>query len=263
MPRHKISSDVRSTMTPLHLVGLFVIFLCLSPLVAAYDAIRFRGGGIYFWWQAGAAQFLLERGEDFAQQPLYGTSAGALSATLFASGASMQDAATLAIDLATEKRVWDRPAGLAGVWGEMIEDWLEELVPEDIPQESLSRLNIVVTPRRIWKGPQLINGFTSKAELIDATMASAHIPFFLDKKPWRSYKEKKYIDGSFWQFIVKAKEKYPNEDSKLNILDVDFNDDEVFKLQLEENSSIVKLITPAGLYSMMDYGYEYMKRTIG
>ena len=33
-----------------------------------------------------------------------------------------------------------------------------------------------------------IDDFSTKAELIDACMASAHIPFFLDWKPYATYR---------------------------------------------------------------------------
>jgi predicted acylesterase/phospholipase RssA len=181
----------------------FIVILLIHTTFA-FDCIRFRGGGIYFWWQAGATRYLMEKG-DYDSLPLYGTSAGALSAALLASKASMQDAAKLAIELSTELDVWDRPTGLAGVWGGMIEDWLEVMIPQDISQEALSRVNVVVTPRTVWDGAQLMNGFSSKSDLIGGTMASIHIPLFLDKKPWRTYKEKKYIDGSFWQFVANSK----------------------------------------------------------
>ena len=46
--RHKISSDVRSTMTPLHLVVLFVVFLCRhgwrkTPRAFVRDVANDRG----------------------------------------------------------------------------------------------------------------------------------------------------------------------------------------------------------------------------
>ena len=57
-----------------------------------YECIRFRGGGIYFWWQAGAARYLNEHADDkLGNLPLYGTSAGSLTATLY--GAKVKDLA--------------------------------------------------------------------------------------------------------------------------------------------------------------------------
>ena len=61
---------------------------------------------------------------------------------------------------------------------------LEVMVPQDIPEESLARVNVVVTPRTIWDGAQLINGFSSRTDLIDATMVNFLIlctwyPYFM------------------------------------------------------------------------------------
>ena len=49
------------------------------------------------------------------------------------------------------------------------------------------RLKIAVRDMHTFK-LVLIDQFDSKAELIDANMASAHIPFFLDWKPFAVYR---------------------------------------------------------------------------
>lgn len=243
---------------------LIISLICICR-ICSYDCIRFKGGGIYYWWQAGACKYLLENTELTNKQlPVYGTSAGALSAALFVSGTSMDRAAELAISLSEERQVFTRRGGLAGIWGQLIEDWLQELIPDTISPASLARVNVVVTPRRIWKGPQLLSSFESKDELISGCMASAHIPFFLDKKPWRKCTKdnKRYIDGSFWQFVNKGEpEKYPLSYVHRNVLDLDYSLDTEFIKELQQSdSSIVKLITPEGLYDMMNRGYKYTEK---
>jgi predicted acylesterase/phospholipase RssA len=93
--------------------------------------IIFPGGGIFFYWQAGAVSHLRERGYDLSETALSGASAGALAATLTATNVDFSDATRLALELAEKAGVWDRPQGLQGVWGEMIETWLDELLPEN------------------------------------------------------------------------------------------------------------------------------------
>jgi hypothetical protein len=93
--------------------------------------IVFPGGGIFFYWQAGAVSHLRERGYDLSETALSGASAGALAATLTATNVDFSDATRLALELAEKAGVWDRPQGLQGVWGEMIETWLDELLPEN------------------------------------------------------------------------------------------------------------------------------------
>ena len=49
------------------------------------------------------------------------------------------------------------------------------------------RLKLVVTDVRNFQ-LAYIDDFATKAELIDANMASAHIPFFLDWRPFATYR---------------------------------------------------------------------------
>ena len=84
----------------------------------------------------------------------------------------------------------------------------------------------------------------------------------LKGKVYSKYKDKQYIDGSFWTFATGRKEKIPLSTKtypEKEILEVDYNNDEDFMKTLKD-SSIVKLITPDGLYEMMDYGYNFMKK---
>ena len=41
-----------------------MIYMVMRKVVVVdgYDCIRFKGGGIYYWWQAGACKYLLEQG---------------------------------------------------------------------------------------------------------------------------------------------------------------------------------------------------------
>lgn len=89
----------------------------------------FPGGGIFFYWQAGVVSYLREQGYDLKDITLAGASAGALTATLTAADVDFYDATQLALDLAEEAGVWDRRGGLQGVWGPIIERWLDEILP--------------------------------------------------------------------------------------------------------------------------------------
>ena len=42
-----------------------------------------------------------------------------------------------------------------------------------------------------------VTKFESKADLIEAIMASAHVPFFLDGRPFLNFRGKWVWDGSF------------------------------------------------------------------
>jgi predicted acylesterase/phospholipase RssA len=75
--------------------------------------MKFSGGGIYFWWQAGAAKFLSEQCtiSDLSTFPVMGSSAGALCATLFVNGASFDAAAKFAINQAYENNLFEKKLG--------------------------------------------------------------------------------------------------------------------------------------------------------
>lgn len=44
--------------------------------------------------------------------------------------------------------------------------------------------------------------FASKEDLLDACMASAHVPMVLDGRPFTSVRGRLYLDGSLQDFIV-------------------------------------------------------------
>ena len=66
------------------------------------------------------------------QQLRMGALLCALNATLTAADVDFYKATDLALQLAADAGVWDRTAGLQGVWGPMIEGWLDELLPPDV-----------------------------------------------------------------------------------------------------------------------------------
>ena len=68
----------------------------------------FPGGGLFFYWQAGAVTYLREAGYDLSGCTMSGASAGALTATLTTCGVDLVEATELALDLSDEAGVWDR-----------------------------------------------------------------------------------------------------------------------------------------------------------
>ena len=156
----------------------------------------FPGGGIFFYWQAGAVTYLREAGYDLNQCSMSGASAGALTATLTTNDVCFTDATNLALSLAEEAGVWDRSGGLQGVWGPMIEQWLDELLPDDAHITSSERLALLVTPVPSF-GKTRVTQFQDKRDLIRANMASVHLPWFLDGNLTTEFRNKAHIDGSF------------------------------------------------------------------
>lgn len=75
--------------------------------------------------------YLREQNYDLSDVALTGASAGALVATLTATEVDFEEATTNALQKAENAGVWDRTFGLQGIWGPMIESWLDELIPEE------------------------------------------------------------------------------------------------------------------------------------
>ena len=117
--------------------------------------------------------YLRNRGYDLTQCTFAGASAGALTATLVATNVDFSEATVLALDLAAKGKVWDRRRGLQGIWGPLIKEWLEILLPDSISSVS-ERLMLLVTPIPSL-GKLAVNEFVDKADLIECNMASIHL----------------------------------------------------------------------------------------
>ena len=146
------------------------------------------GGGVFFWWQIGAMRELLALYELPPERVvLSGASAGALAAVLAQCDVDTDAAHKSANRLAEEAGCFSNPLGLCGVWGRLVYAWLDALLPEDAAAHCTGRCRVVVT--RCMPLPQAVGiaAFGRRAELIQALMASTHIPFFMDGYPLSSH----------------------------------------------------------------------------
>jgi predicted acylesterase/phospholipase RssA len=139
--------------------------------------IVFPGGGIFFYHQAGVVNFLREEGYDLSTCTFSGASAGALTATLTATNVDFYVATDLALKLAEEAGVWDRSNGLQGIWGPLIENWLDELLPSSCIESVQDRITLLVTPVPSF-GKSKISNFEDRNDLIKCNMASVHLVSF-------------------------------------------------------------------------------------
>ena len=151
--------------------------------------LSFPGGGIYFYWQLGVIKYLLANQYDLGKVQFVGASAGALTSTLVACDVDIQRATNLAIEMSHQHEIWQRGLGLVGVWGNLVEEWLDALLPMNAHEICNRRIHLFVTkvgypyPQRIS-----INHFHSREELIKVNMASVHIPYVMNKRIFRFIK---------------------------------------------------------------------------
>ncbi|BDA50930.1 probable 1-acylglycerol-3-phosphate O-acyltransferase Pnpla3 [Coccomyxa sp. Obi] len=211
------------------------------------------GGGIFFWWEIGAVKYLQQR-FDIHKWQMRGASAGALVATLAACNVDSEVAFECAHRLSMEHKLFERSLGLAGVWGSIVRQWLDELLPANAADMCRGRLKLVVTNVRTFQ-LEYVDDFATKEELIDANMASAHIPFFLDGRPFASYRGKLYIDGSVTDFLFYDNSELLKCNGDAFILD--YTQD---KLMQTTRLDFVKLRNPEEIEQLIAAGYAYAQR---
>lgn len=155
------------------------------PVTSKPGSLYCSGAGIYVWWQLGAAQYIKENCDMqyIRSMPTIGASAGSITATyLLLEEANIEALPYIALEVAREINLYDRSAGLAGVWGDILRKWLEVSLPENIELQPLANLYIALTP--LIGSPKLVTNFESRKDLIDAIMASCHIPVVMNNKPF-------------------------------------------------------------------------------
>jgi predicted acylesterase/phospholipase RssA len=249
----------------------FLLYFC--ALGMAFKAVNFNGGGIFFWWQAGCCQYLLENGfQEHAARTgckIEGASAGALSAALLATGADFQYAADYAIFQCKRDKILESKR-LAFVWGPIVREWLDELIPEEkCCAPTTSSLEIKVTLAELYRGPvqEVLSNFESKQEIISACMASVHIPLFMDGTLFNyvPHKQAWYLDGSLWPFLLGddlfqclQQQRRQSSIAPEDVYIVDWQRDAEFAQQVQEG--FTSMISPDRLHGMVASGYEFMKR---
>lgn len=75
------------------------------------------------------------------------------------------------------------PWGLMGIWGPIVYEWLDELLPPDAAERCSGRVSLHVNEPRLHPlglTTVAVSEFEDRADLIAACMASVHVPLFLD-----------------------------------------------------------------------------------
>lgn len=82
---------------------------------------------------------------DLSKVVFVGASASGLLSTLTACGVEPRKAIEGAKQIADEARIWDRTLGLLGIWGGLVERWLDRLLPDDAPQQCNGRVCLLLS----------------------------------------------------------------------------------------------------------------------
>ena len=229
---------------------------CVSMPAAPVSApkelvVNFPGGGKFFYWQSGVATFL-NKHFDLQHAKLVGASAGSLTATLMACQVDAHYATEVAVRLLKEYNVYERPLGLVGVWGGVVNDWLHEILPENAAELCNGRVHISVLclPYRRHH----VSDFRSKADLIDTCLASAHLPVVMDGKPFRMWRGWPCVDGS----IMATRTDVPSHLADAEHITFDYVEDP--ELLCPTKKEFITLSDPAGLQRLVEMGYRFAER---
>ena len=166
-----------------------------APAVVA-PSIALPGGGNYFWWQAGAAAWLESR-FDLKKAQFVGGSAGAMSATMAACDVDFRAAFELEeriIAGSSEDDLHREPP----YWGGHIRNWLDGCLPADACKRCNGRVHISVTELTPSFGTTTVSTYSDRDDLIDAVLASVHVPFWMDNRFCTSFRGTQCIDGSVY-----------------------------------------------------------------
>ena len=257
------------------LASLINSILCYSlptPPITTHNGLYFKGGGIFFWWQSGFGKYLNENcNNEYNNIPLIGASAGSLTAALLACNIDFNDSLDFVLKQAENERLYERKT-LFLIWGKLIENWLDYLLPDELPLQAQKNLYIALTPLNVLRTGsrvELVSNFNTKSDLKSALLASCHIPLFLNGKVYTKYKGHRYVDGSLWTFLSNDDERIRPLPTSLADMDVTYNDESIYKCdytddeefqQIRNNMNFVSMATPNGLKEMMTCGYNYAKR---
>lgn len=218
----------------------------------------FPGCGIFFWWQAGALEGLSKR-LDLSAMRFSGASGGALTATLAACNVTdSEKSLDVALRLCYEAGVFERGTfGLRGIWGAMVRMWLHEVLPSDAAARCSNRVFIKL--HRPLLGGSLVSEWTSRDDLIDACMASVHVPLFMDGALTASFRGASYVDSDLTRalgFQRGALELALPDDAPS--VKISRGRDKRLREKYSSTTDTLRLASPEGVREMIRWGEEHI-----
>ena len=152
--------------------------------------LLFNGCGVNVFWQLGVVRQM-----QAVYRPCFGVSAGSIAAVFYACNVDVARAITIALCISQSFRLHERRFGLIGLFGTLVRCWLVCVLPDSCADMCNGRVHIGVKAARNAFRTSWHSSFSSKIELIDAIMASCHIPFFLDGCAFATFKGMWCVDG--------------------------------------------------------------------
>eukprot|EP00039_Didymoeca_costata_P029921 m.27050 g.27050 ORF g.27050 m.27050 type:complete len:314 (+) comp7857_c0_seq1:383-1324(+) len=159
--------------------------------VGETTSFSFSGAGFLSLFHVGAATRLKELNVISTKTQLYGCSGGALAAASVIAEIPVDDV----IEFHLETMRHCQKHGYFGNVGKVLYELLDRNLPSNAPEIFNKRLGVGVLSVWPMSGFEIVNEFKDKRDLIDALMATCHIPFYLEPRFCTKYRGKYVIDG--------------------------------------------------------------------
>ena len=184
--------------------------------------LALSGCGWLFPYHIGVLSYLKSHQWVTPSTILSGVSGGALVAVGEASGLSEQDMMDVAVDIVRRQYSTTNTTSIWGNIGATVGASLDLALPNDAHIKCNSRVSIAVTqvsdedssyfvplmsclplaPNNVWSDPTMFgyntdeeHHFLNKDDLIQGCLASSHIPFYMDKKFSKKWRDSSWVDG--------------------------------------------------------------------
>lgn len=150
-----------------------------------------KGGGFAGFWYNYGALCALSNDELERFDNIYTISAGTLSVIVRMSDISLEDLMRITESIKRDLEDNYKHNGKTQKLGDVVEDFLTKVLPDDIHERMNKLCNIQITTTTIW-GTEYLHRWSSKEDVIECAKMSCYIPFLSGNTC--CYKGK-YMDG--------------------------------------------------------------------
>lgn len=164
--------------------------------------LLFNGCGVNVFWQLGVVQQMQDVFRDDKHRAYLGISAGSIAAVFHACKVDTARAISLALAISQSFRLHERRFGLIGLFGTLVRCWLVCVLPDSCADMCNGRVHIGVKAARNAFRTSWHSSFSSKQDLIDAIMASCHIPFLIDGRLFATFNGMWCVDGCLFDPLL-------------------------------------------------------------
>jgi len=228
--------------------------------------IGFPGACANIFWQLGVVKAIQQTVGTSTRTytyryNVYGVSAGAISSVFLVCGVCIDRAVERAFELSHMFDLSTRTFGVIGIWGYIVRIWLDEILPNDCANICSGKCTIFlqsIPPTRPFpfpfSQPTPISAFQSKADIIDAIMASCHLPILLDLAPFAQFRNKWYVDGQLLGDPVSALQKNTLVGGTCRVFR--YENDHAY-MTFVRGMKFMQFRDKRTAFQMIEYGYVY------